>query len=94
MGDLRVVVRDVADQGETLARLNEIFRNVFLDDALTVAPETSAKDVDGWDSLAHVTLIVNVEKAFNIRFKTSEIAALKNVGELVQLVDARLRQKG
>jgi acyl carrier protein len=72
---------------DTLERVNEVFRDVFDNEELVVSPETTAKDVEGWDSLMHVTLIVNVEKAFQIRFTSSEVAALKNVGELVHLIE-------
>ncbi len=74
---------------DTLARLNEVFQQVFDDEELEITPETSAKDVDGWDSLMHVTLIVNAEKAFGVKFSSSEVAALKNVGDLVHLIDSR-----
>lgn len=74
---------------DRLAQLNQVFQQVFDDDELEVTPETSAKDVEGWDSLMHVTLIVNVEKAFNVKFSSSEVAALQNVGDLIHLIEAR-----
>jgi acyl carrier protein len=73
----------------TLARLNEVFQDVFEDDELRVSSETTAADVEGWDSLMHVTLVINVEKAFGVRFSSSEIAGLKNVGELLALVERK-----
>lgn len=73
-----------------LAAVNQVFQQVFEDDELEVTRETAAKDVEGWDSLMHVTLLVNIEKAFGVKFKSSEVASLKNVGELVDLLDARL----
>ncbi len=72
-----------------LARLNQVFQQVFDDDELQVEPETSAKDIDGWDSVMHVTLIVNVEKAFGVKFSSSEVAALRDVGDLLHLIEAR-----
>jgi acyl carrier protein len=78
---------------ETLDRLQDIFRVVFLDDDLTISRLSTADDFDGWDSLTHVTLMVHVESAFGVQFTSSEIAAWKNVGELVQLVEARVREK-
>ena len=54
-----------------------------------MAPDLSAKDVDGWDSLTHIRVILTVEKAFKIKFFTSEIGKLENVGELVKLIKAR-----
>ncbi|HWE35536.1 MAG TPA: acyl carrier protein [Isosphaeraceae bacterium] len=74
----------------TFDRLTEVFRDVFEDDELSVDRQTTAKDVEGWDSLMHVTLLVNVERAFGIKFRSSEIAGLKDVGELERLIDARL----
>ncbi len=74
----------------TLDALNEVFREVFDDDDLTVVSETTAKDVDGWDSMMHVRLLLNVEKAFGVKFSFSEMAALKDVGALVALIDSKL----
>jgi acyl carrier protein len=79
--------------GEVMARLNEIFRDVFEDGDLRVDEETTAQDVEGWDSLMHVTLIINVEKTFGFRFRSSEVASLKNVGELADLIASRLATK-
>jgi acyl carrier protein len=71
----------------TLQRVNEVFQEVFDNDELRVTDDTTAKDVEGWDSLMHVTLIVNIEKAFQARFPSSAIAGLKNVGDLVRLIE-------
>jgi acyl carrier protein len=70
-------------------RLQDIFRDLFDDDDIVLTDATSAKDIDGWDSLANVKLIVRIEKAFKIRFGTGEIVGLNNVGELV----SRIRKK-
>jgi acyl carrier protein len=77
------------DDSQVFARLTEIFQDVFDEDDLQLTPELSAKDVDGWDSLAHIRLILTVEKAFKIKFSTSEIGKLENVGDLVTLIKAR-----
>jgi acyl carrier protein len=74
---------------DRLERLNQIFQEVFDDDELEISRKTAAKDVEGWDSLMHVRLIVNVEKAFKVKFISAEVASLKNVGELLDLIDAR-----
>ena len=74
---------------DALAQLNTVFQNVFDDDTLTVTPQTTAKDVEGWDSLMHVTLIINVEKAFGIKFTSSEVASLKDVGDLMTAIEKR-----
>jgi acyl carrier protein len=77
------------DTPQIYARLAEIFHDVFDEDSIPVTPELSAKDVDGWDSLTHIRLILTVEKAFKIKFSTSEIGKLENVGDLVTLIKER-----
>lgn len=72
------------------ARLPEIFEDVFDESPIKVTPELSAKDIDGWDSLTHIRLILTVEKAFKIKFSTSEIGRLENVGDLVALIAERV----
>jgi len=72
-------------------KLTGVFRNVFDDPELTIGETTTAKDVAGWDSLAHVSLIVAVEKAFRVRFTTKEVQALANVGEFIRLIERRLK---
>lgn len=77
------------DEAQIYSRLEEIFEDVFDDDSIIVTPELSAKDVDGWDSLTHIRLLLTVEKAFKIKFSTSEIGKLENVGGLVALIKTR-----
>ncbi len=77
------------DEPQIYARLDEIFQDVFDEDSIKVTPELSAKEVDGWDSLTHIRLILTVEKAFKIKSSTSEIGKLENVGDLVTLIKAR-----
>jgi acyl carrier protein len=71
---------------ETCAR---IFRETFGDNQLSIAPETTANDIAGWDSLTHIQLLVTLEKAFGMRFNTGEMAGLANVGEMVELIAKR-----
>jgi acyl carrier protein len=75
----------------TLTRVTEVFRDVFNDDELLISRSTTAKDIADWDSVMHVSLIIQVEKAFGIRFLSTEVASLKNVGELLDLVEAKGR---
>ncbi|MGO8973548.1 MAG: acyl carrier protein [Steroidobacteraceae bacterium] len=77
------------DEAQIYARLSEIFRDVFDEDSIAVTPELSAKDVDGWDSLAHIRLLLTVEKAFKVKFSTPEIGKLGKVGDLVALIKSR-----
>ena len=77
------------DEGEIYTRLGAIFQDVFDEDSIKVTPDLSAKDVDGWDSLTHIRLILTVERAFKIKFTTSEIGKLEKVGDLVALIKSR-----
>ncbi len=71
---------------EVYERLNAVFRDVFDDEELTVNDETTAADVDGWDSLIHITLIDAVEEEFDLSFDMKTIVKLKNVGEMVDVI--------
>ena len=75
---------------ELLERLNEIFCEVFDDDEIKIAPEMTANDVDGWDSLSHVNLIVAIETKFNIRFSQKELLTFKNVGDLLNCIRSKI----
>ncbi len=66
--------------------LTTVFRDVFDDTALSLRDEMTAKDVEGWDSLTNIDLVVAVEKHFKIKLTTRDVVALKNVGELIALV--------
>ena len=70
----------------TLDLLQPIFQEVFDDDDLIITSLTAAADVDGWDSLAHIRLVVARERAFDLRFSASEISELENVGEMCDLI--------
>jgi acyl carrier protein len=78
------------DEPQILSRLTEIFGDVFDDDSIKIVPELSAKDIDGWDSLTHIRLILTIERAFKIKFSTAEIHQIQNVGDLVCLIRARV----
>ncbi len=77
------------EQTAIYAKLTDIFHDLFDDDSITVTPELTAKDVEGWDSLAHIRLIITIEKAFKVKFSTSEIAKLEKVGDLAALIESR-----
>jgi acyl carrier protein len=77
------------EEAQIYDRLTEIFKDVFDEDSIRATPTLSAQDVDGWDSLTHIRLILTVEKAFKIKFSTSEIGKLEKVGDLVALIRAR-----
>lgn len=73
-------------QEEITARLTAVFRDVFDDDGLAVFPEMTAKDVDEWDSLMHITLVLAVEKEFGVKLNAAEVGRLENVGQMVDLL--------
>ena len=75
---------------ESMERRNAIFQDVFDDEDITVNDSTVAADVDGWDSLEHINLIVAVERCFGIKFTMGETTGLKNVGEMVDRIIAHL----
>lgn len=77
-----------------LDQLQSVFRDVFEDDDITIDRHTSADDVEGWDSLMHVSLMINVERVFGVKFSTTQVASLKNVGELMDLIESRRAAKG
>jgi acyl carrier protein len=70
--------------------LNEIFCEVFDDDDIELTPEMTADDVDGWDSLSHVNLIVTIETRFKIRFTQKELLTFKNVGGLMESIESKI----
>ena len=69
-------------------KLSEIFHSVFEDD-FVLSPQLSADDVDGWDSLTHLRLMISVQKAFGVKFSAAEVSELDNVGDLVKLIRAK-----
>lgn len=71
-------------------QLNEVFREVFDDDAITVNDQTTADDIEDWDSLEHINLMVEIEHVFGIKFNMGEINKMKNVGELVDIIQKRM----
>jgi len=63
-------------------RLEEVFREVFDDDALVLTDETTARDIPAWDSVTHINLMFSIEQAFGVHFSGNELAQFKNIGEL------------
>lgn len=77
------------ERNEIYAELNEIFMDVLDLDEVELSGATSADDIDEWDSLSHIQLIVAIEKAFKIKFTSKEIMSWKNVGEMVDCILAK-----
>jgi acyl carrier protein len=74
---------------QILSQVRAIMEDVFDIDDLSVTPATTAEDIEEWDSLSHIRLMVAIERKFKIKFKTAEIEGLKNVGDLVGLIGAK-----
>ncbi len=72
---------------EIYERLNEVFQDVFGDDEITVHNDTTAADIDGWDSLRHITLLAAIEDEFDIEFSMGATVKMKNVGEMVDYIE-------
>lgn len=70
--------------------LNEVFRDVFDDEDITVTDSTTSEDIDDWDSLEHINLIVAAEKKFGMKFTMSEVTSMKNVGEMADIISQRI----
>ena len=70
-------------------RLTNVFRDVFDDDGIQLSRETTAADIEDWDSLEHINLMAAVESEFGIRLSMGEVSTMKNVGELVDIIAAR-----
>jgi acyl carrier protein len=80
------------NQADVIARMQTIFDTIFLDPP-KLTPELSANDVPEWDSLIHISLMVAVEKEFNVRFRVGEVESTKNVGEFANLIVRRVTEK-
>ena len=74
---------------DVLARLQPIFRDVFDRDDLVVTRTSNSQSIEGWDSLAHITLISAVEQEFHVRFALGELESLKNVGDLIDVMERK-----
>ena len=73
-------------RAEIYERLTAVFRDVFDDESLTISDNTTANDIEDWDSIEHITLVGAVENEFGVRFKMGEISTMKNVGEMVDII--------
>ncbi len=76
-------------RAEFLQRLNTVFCDVFEDDDIVITEETTAEDIDEWDSLMHITLVISVESEFGMKMKAAEVGKLANVGALIDILVER-----
>ena len=75
---------------EVMKKLQEVFQDVFDNDTIEINENTTADDIDEWDSLEHITLVGAVEKTFKMRFKMKEVSSMKNVGEMAEIILERI----
>lgn len=75
---------------EIMNRLTNVFRSVFDDEEINISDKTTADDIDDWDSLEHINLLVAVEQEFNIKFNMNDVGNMKNVGDMVNIIISRM----
>ncbi|KWT91546.1 acyl carrier protein [Candidatus Magnetominusculus xianensis] len=75
-----------------LEKLQPIFREIFDDESIIITKQTTANDIEDWDSLTHINLIVAIEKHFNIKFALGELQSLQNVGEMLALIEEKVKK--
>ena len=79
------------NRSDVQKRLNSIFCDIFDDESIKISDSTSAADIEDWDSLAHISLVAAVEAEFGLRFKMREVSAMKNVGDMINIISERGR---
>jgi acyl carrier protein len=79
----------IREEQTIYAGLNEIFRDFLADDTIDLKPETTADDVEGWDSSTHINIILAAEERFGVRMTSKEIEGLKSVGALVDMIKSK-----
>ncbi len=82
------------DNSSILADLQSIFRDILDQPDLVLTPESNASTVEDWDSLAHINLVTSIEKHYKIKFALGELQELKNVGDMIALIQTKLAVKG
>lgn len=78
------------ERKEIMERVTSVFRDVFDDEELIITDSTTANDIEDWDSLTHITLISEIEDEFGYKFGMKEVLGLKNVGEMIDLLESKL----
>ena len=80
-------------EAEMYIELQEVFCNVLEDESITLTSATTADDLDGWDSMNHIFIVVELEKRFSVKFQAAEMEELKNVGELAALLHQKIMRR-
>lgn len=75
------------DRSEIFAKLTEVFADVFDDSSIQLTESTTSADIPAWDSLTHITLIAEIEDAFDMKFAMKEVLGMQNVGEMVDIIE-------
>ncbi|MGV8995283.1 MAG: acyl carrier protein [Flavobacterium sp.] len=78
------------ENGELIIKLTKVFQETFGNSGLVLTDTLTANDVDNWDSLSHMILIVEIEKLFDIKFKLKELNKMNNVGALIEIIQSKL----
>jgi acyl carrier protein len=76
---------------QILADVTEICRQIFADDSIVLTMDSTAEDVEGWDSFNHINILVAVEVRYGIKFHTAEVEEIRSLGQLVQLIRTKLK---
>ena len=77
-------------QAEILEEITEVVRDVLAEDDVVLSAGSTAADVEGWDSVTNIEIMIGLEQSFGFRFQTGEMATIKNVGELVARIEQKL----
>jgi len=77
-------------RAEVMEKVQDIFRDVFDDDSLVISDSTNSSDIEDWDSLEHIALVVSMEKEFDMKFDIKEVNKLENVGGMIDLIMSKL----
>ena len=78
------------EKDEIRNKLTEIIRDILDDETILLSRKTVAKDIEDWDSLAHISIIVAIEKEFNVKFDLYDIKRLQNVGDMIDLIEVKI----
>ena len=73
-----------------MSDLQDVFRDIFEDDDIVIHDEMTAEDIEEWDSLMHINLIIAIEKRFNVRFTTKDVMDLQNVGQFLSMLETKM----
>ena len=74
------------EKEEILKRINEILKSILDDESININYDTTASDIDGWDSLTHISIISSIEEEFKLSFSASQVMNFKNVGDMVEAI--------